>query len=138
MISANFTNITKDNDNMPPDSDIYFISIFLIIFLLIGVYVNYNKYKGNREKNNEKISYINRNPKIITKSINNSHKTQNINNQISFIDDKCVICLYNVKNCRKSNISVLKCKHVYHRECIDKWKKQYNNLTCPLCRDNIV
>ena len=47
----------------------------------------------------------------------------------------CVIC-YDKYN---KNMSELKCKHVFHTECIYKWldSDNKNKKTCPLCRDNI-
>lgn len=39
----------------------------------------------------------------------------------------CVICLESLKN----TVAELKCGHVYHRFCIQKWLKQKN--MCPLC-----
>jgi hypothetical protein len=47
-------------------------------------------------------------------------------------EEECSICYEeNVKEC-----VVLRCKHVYHKECIDKWL--VNNTTCPQCRYELV
>jgi hypothetical protein len=47
-------------------------------------------------------------------------------------EEECSICYEeNVKEC-----VVLRCKHVYHKECIDKWL--VNNTTCPQCRYDLV
>jgi len=50
-------------------------------------------------------------------------------------EEKCVICLDNYKvNEYKRE---LKCGHVFHKKCIDKWfKKRSDNKSCPLCRNN--
>ena len=42
----------------------------------------------------------------------------------------CSICLENI-----NSECITKCKHVFHNECINEWKK-YNNK-CPLCREEI-
>ena len=47
--------------------------------------------------------------------------------------EKCVICLekYKVNEYKRE----LKCGHVFHKKCIDKWfKKCCDNKSCPLCR----
>ena len=48
-------------------------------------------------------------------------------------EEKCVICLENYKvNEYKRE---LKCDHVFHKKCIDKWfKKRSDNKSFPLCR----
>lgn len=62
-------------------------------------------------------------------------------NNLKKVDDpeeceKCAIC-YDKYN---KNASELKCKHVFHTDCISKWfeSDNKNNKKCPLCRDNIV
>ena len=42
--------------------------------------------------------------------------------------EKCSICLNDIID----NKELLKCCHIYHKECIDEWLKTKN--TCPLCR----
>ncbi len=44
----------------------------------------------------------------------------------------CVICLSKFKD--NDDIRLLKCKHNFHTECIDKWLKDYN-YKCPICRE---
>jgi len=47
-------------------------------------------------------------------------------------EEECSICYEeNDKQC-----AVLRCKHLYHKECIDKWL--INNTTCPQCRYELV
>jgi len=43
----------------------------------------------------------------------------------------CPICLDKIKEEDKKTI---KCSHVYHKECIDKWFERAHQ--CPLCRDS--
>tara|TARA_X000000950_G_scaffold248337_1_gene307308 strand:+ start:197 stop:436 length:240 start_codon:yes stop_codon:yes gene_type:complete len=45
---------------------------------------------------------------------------------------ECPICLDSIIDVDKS---VLKCNHMFHKECIDKWFKKSHR--CPLCRDSL-
>lgn len=48
----------------------------------------------------------------------------------------CAVCLYTMKD--KEEIRVLKCEHVFHKDCLDTWFSfKYNNTTCPLCRVSV-
>jgi hypothetical protein len=47
-------------------------------------------------------------------------------------EEECSICYEDIV---KSSV-VLRCKHLYHKECIDKWL--VNNTTCPQCRYDLV
>lgn len=42
----------------------------------------------------------------------------------------CSICLSDIV--RSDTTEKLRCKHIYHKDCIGKWKEQHN--TCPVCR----
>jgi amino acid transporter len=46
--------------------------------------------------------------------------------------EECSIC-YEENN---NPCVVLKCKHLYHKECIDKWLQEHT--TCPQCRYDLV
>ncbi|KAG4300661.1 hypothetical protein PCK1_003090 [Pneumocystis canis] len=49
-----------------------------------------------------------------------------------YLDERCVICLNNYQigeECRELN----KCKHFFHKACIDQWLMTGRN-TCPTCR----
>jgi len=48
------------------------------------------------------------------------------------IGDRCLVCLCDFEKndeCRQLN----KCKHVFHKPCIDQWLTTGRN-SCPLCR----
>ncbi|PYH92073.1 putative RING finger domain protein [Aspergillus ellipticus CBS 707.79] len=45
-------------------------------------------------------------------------------------DFVCVVCLESVLRCQE--IRELKCLHVFHRECLEKWYLQ-DHFNCPLC-----
>ena len=50
------------------------------------------------------------------------------------IDSNCVICLDKFKeNGFKRD---LKCGHIFHKKCIDKWLKNHSG-NCPICRKNV-
>lgn len=46
-------------------------------------------------------------------------------------DDSCLVCLDDFK--LKQPVRVLKCLHVFHRECVDRWLCESHN-SCPVCR----
>jgi hypothetical protein len=43
----------------------------------------------------------------------------------------CSICLTEVRSTRSN--TRLRCGHIFHTECLDKWKEKGKN-TCPTCR----
>ena len=46
---------------------------------------------------------------------------------------KCMICL---DNCEQNEIiSRLDCEHIFHENCIKKWRHLKN--TCPICRNEV-
>ena len=49
-------------------------------------------------------------------------------------DVECVVCLSKIEE--GDDIRVLKCDHMYHRHCLDKWVA-FKNHTCPLCRESL-
>uniref|UniRef100_A0A7S1ES25 RING-type domain-containing protein n=1 Tax=Timspurckia oligopyrenoides TaxID=708627 RepID=A0A7S1ES25_9RHOD len=44
--------------------------------------------------------------------------------------DECIICM--TKYEKAELLRVLKCEHVYHRDCVDPWLRL--STQCPLCR----
>jgi|LauGreDrversion4_2_1035121.scaffolds.fasta_scaffold1015157_1 hypothetical protein len=67
-------------------------------------------------------------------------KFQKIKTTDPIIHDKCVICLdkYEYGTYKR----VLKCGHVFHKKCVDRWfckLTEYDkDLTCPICRKKVV
>lgn len=45
----------------------------------------------------------------------------------------CSICLDKLQ--LLNNLIILKCKHIYHRDCIKSWFNQ--STKCPICRDEV-
>ena len=48
--------------------------------------------------------------------------------------DECSICLEKYKV--NDKVLNLKCRHSFHRDCINQWLR--DNNTCPECRENII
>jgi hypothetical protein len=42
----------------------------------------------------------------------------------------CAICLNSV---RETRVNTLRCGHIFHTHCLEKWKEK-GNITCPTCR----
>lgn len=50
-------------------------------------------------------------------------------------DEKhCTICMDDYND--DSNVSILKCSHIFHSKCISEWGMY--KAECPVCRDNII
>jgi len=47
-----------------------------------------------------------------------------------FNDDSCPIC---IGKFNKNLVTILPCKHIFHKTCIKKWLIKESNL-CPICR----
>ncbi|CAI9768062.1 unnamed protein product [Fraxinus pennsylvanica] len=47
---------------------------------------------------------------------------------------ECAVCLCRIDE--GDDVRELRCKHLYHRVCIDRWLG-YGHKTCPLCRNNL-
>jgi len=54
---------------------------------------------------------------------------KDINNESSYTS--CPICMESYTN--TDEITMLKCKHYFHPECINKWLTKYNHI-CPICK----
>ncbi|KAG8377352.1 hypothetical protein BUALT_Bualt08G0024200 [Buddleja alternifolia] len=44
----------------------------------------------------------------------------------------CTICLSEIPDGEEGR--ELKCKHIFHRKCLDQWLRHDGAATCPLCR----
>ncbi|CAL5203853.1 unnamed protein product [Lathyrus oleraceus] len=47
----------------------------------------------------------------------------------------CSVCLCDFEEGEK--VRRLKCKHAFHKDCLDKWLQDYL-ATCPLCREQVL
>ena len=62
-------------------------------------------------------------------------KSEKIKKNDVLLTENCLICIENYvegqfKRC------LPKCKHTFHKKCIDKWLKK--NASCPVCRDILL
>ncbi|KAK9091402.1 hypothetical protein Sjap_024579 [Stephania japonica] len=48
----------------------------------------------------------------------------------------CVVCLCELREGER--VRWLGCRHVFHKECLDRWLFDHRNFTCPLCRSPLV
>ena len=124
-ISSTIAYINIKNINNKENNVISLLIVCICIFctlcficIVIATYANYQEYKKiKRNKPYKKIIY----------NTNNDFTTENED------DVNCSICLDNFEI--GSMICELKCKHYYHKECIDEWLNENN--TCPNCRNNV-
>jgi hypothetical protein len=63
-----------------------------------------------------------------------AYKELNEHNRIVF-SDECSICFENTYS-KINNVNSLKCGHVFHEDCIRKWK--YIKASCPVCRCSLL
>jgi hypothetical protein len=72
------------------------------------------------------------NCKEINKIIGKSNK---IKKDDVIVNENCLICMekYNTNEFKRL---LPKCKHYFHKKCVDKWLKK--NASCPICRDKII
>ncbi|CAL0327938.1 unnamed protein product [Lupinus luteus] len=49
---------------------------------------------------------------------------------------ECSVCLCELKEGDK--VRNLKCKHTFHKHCLDQWLLQEYYATCPLCRKKLL
>ncbi|KAK7306999.1 hypothetical protein VNO77_39675 [Canavalia gladiata] len=80
--------------------------------------------------------------------LHHSHQQQPMNNigqefntsHYEFTSDSeehedCAVCLHKIGG--EDEIRVLRCHHVFHRACLDRWVG-FKNATCPLCREPVT
>ncbi|PKU82278.1 putative E3 ubiquitin-protein ligase RHA2B [Dendrobium catenatum] len=51
-------------------------------------------------------------------------------------EEECVICLCKIRRGRETD--ALRCRHVFHKQCLDGWVKKSKGKNCPLCRDSLI
>ncbi|CAI8598274.1 unnamed protein product [Vicia faba] len=61
--------------------------------------------------------------------------TKKSNNKPLLLNVDCSVCLCDFEEGEK--VRSLKCKHAFHKDCLDKWLQDYL-ATCPLCREQVL
>ena len=51
-------------------------------------------------------------------------------------DNQCAVCLCEVKE--GDEIGELRCCHVFHAGCLERWIVEFKRMTCPLCRGTLA
>jgi hypothetical protein len=87
---------------------------------------NISKTEENNNKSLEKEIQKNKDNNIYDNNENNNDNANN-KNDIENNKEECTICLEEFKN--KQILRKLKCGHMFHIKCIDKWLKIHKN--CP-------
>ena len=116
------------NDKYLMDTRYTFTWGFILVglFVLCGVLVNFCMcveflYKRFCKKN-----------KVCQETINTLKVTENN------IGETCSICLDVLdENSLEKSVKLINCNHIFHKECIEKWYKNSENVNCPVCRDSI-
>ncbi|KAJ6419502.1 hypothetical protein OIU84_029579 [Salix udensis] len=49
---------------------------------------------------------------------------------------ECAVCLSEFLEGER--MRKLKCKHAFHKDCLDRWLEEYLAATCPLCRTEVL
>ena len=88
----------------------------------------YQDYDITRENQNYNYNYrIRKNTKKRTKIILKEKKFKNFKIRDKYDQRKCPICISKYKN--EEYVIVLKCRHIYHKDC------NHKSITkCPICR----
>lgn len=53
------------------------------------------------------------------------------------VSECCAVCLYDFENDDEIR-RLTNCRHIFHKECLDRWIMDYSQMTCPLCRTQFV
>jgi hypothetical protein len=61
-----------------------------------------------------------------------SHSYSSIKEINKDVNNECCICLTEFNN--DDSVSILKCNHVFHHDCITEWSTY--KINCPVCREN--
>lgn len=159
-ININNDDINNDNEHYQVD----YMNLTIPIDLNntnIGQSLN-NAINLNAENSNFVFSFLPNNNNLInntdivnqilsnmTNIVNNTNNTQedvnitmdkdDIDNLkiVKYSSDKntsCSICLMDIK--KDDDIFKIKCDHFFHKDCLEKWLRDYNYL-CPICRTEL-
>ncbi|KAK7305965.1 hypothetical protein VNO77_43878 [Canavalia gladiata] len=99
--------------------------IVVLVSLLLDLIILVHKLRSRPITTRQYLKFIEeKNPTICyTKRLKAEHEAE------------CRVCLSEFKEGEK--VRNLKCKHTFHRDCLDKWLQEYW-ATCPLCRKQVL
>lgn len=98
---------------------------FDVIDAIIQAYIS--RFAAPTNQQVQRPKEINRTLAQITAAIGPYNKMKRESN------DECLICLDHFK--KNQGYRKLKCGHLFHKKCIDKWFTK--NSTCPTCRTDV-
>ncbi|XP_054820814.1 E3 ubiquitin-protein ligase RHA2B-like [Prosopis cineraria] len=108
---------------------LYAKTIVLLVFLLIELIILVRSLKAHAPPItiSQYLQLIEeKNPTVcFTRALNMADEPQ----------PECSVCLSELQEGDK--VRNLKCKHTFHKECLDPWLLQFW-ATCPLCRNRVV
>lgn len=112
-------------------SHLYTITIVFFSLLFLEVVILIQSVTGS-VTNSDK-------PKISTaqylKLIEEKNPSINYSERLRQPSVECAVCLSEFLE--GEIVRKLKCKHTFHKDCLDKWLQQYL-ATCPLCRAKVL
>ena len=118
------------NDNFEYINDILLNELKRFLRQSLSIIILNNIFNSNNNMEDVKLilseEELNKIPTNTFKNIDNNLKdSSNIN--------KCSICQDNYND--NDNVKILKCKHIYHSDCIDNWLGNHSHK-CPYCRES--
>lgn len=57
------------------------------------------------------------------------------NQDLIYDENRCPICLVNYT--KNTMVSLLRCNHYFHQNCLNQWLKQSYQSRCPICQGSI-
>ncbi|KAK7281044.1 hypothetical protein RIF29_08692 [Crotalaria pallida] len=111
-------------------SKLFSTLIILLVILMLQLMIRIRKLKSNTNPNPNPINT----PRFL-KFIEDKHPTICYTKRLKLDRLECSVCLSEFKEGEK--VRKLKCKHTFHKDCLDKWLQEYW-ATCPLCRKKLL
>ena len=104
------------------------------IYNMYNIILNFmNNTQNNTQNNNE--TELESVKLVVEKDELDNIKTckyKELDEDIKNANPKCIICQSDFNKLNK--VRILKCNHVYHNRCIDKWLTKIS-YKCPICRE---
>ncbi|KAL6223000.1 hypothetical protein ACLB2K_006390 [Fragaria x ananassa] len=115
-------------------SQLYTISIIFFTLFALEVVILVRSITGLKPNSEKRVITTAQYLKLIDQknpTVSYSSKKKNLLRA----HEECSVCLSEFEEGEK--IRQLKCKHRFHKDCVDKWLQQYW-AKCPLCRTKVV